>query len=349
MNFFASEDVARRRTLELALLFVFATLFEIIGFSLIAAAVVMWIAQNNQVTMSFLDAAQMCLLFVAPVVLAILVIGFITRIIQLRGGGSAIAQMMDGDLLPGAPENLPDKTLRDIVEEMSVAACIPPPVVFVLRDEESINSFAAGVAGKDAVIGVTQGAIDKLTRDELQGVIAHEFSHILNRDTVLNTRTLAVVYALASLSFIGYILFRIAGSMDWGRRGGGIILALLAVGAVLVVLGVIGGFLGRLVRAAVTRQRESLADASAVQFTRNPKAVAGALYKTSTIGSFLTHHRTEELNHFLFADGVDTAWHNIGFLATHPPIQSRIRAVDPSYLATHFTWNDDPPAAPPPQ
>jgi Zn-dependent protease with chaperone function len=347
MNFFAREDVARKRTWELALLFICSTIFEIIGFSLIAAAVVLWMASSNQSSIDFPTAVRECLLYVAPVAILILLIGFISRLVQLRRGGYAIAEMMDGELISDNPQTLTDKTLRDVVEEMAVAACVPAPRIYVLRDEASINAFSAGEAGKDAVVGVTAGAIEKLSRDELQGVIAHEFSHILNRDTLLNMRTLAVVYALASISFIGYILVRILSS---GRgyssrgRGGSVLLALFLAGVALIVLGAIGGFLGRLVRAAVTRQRETLADASAVQFTRNPHAVASALYKISTVGSTLVHHRTEELNHFLFADGVDTAWHKLRFLATHPPIHDRIKAIDPTFLASQFTWNDNPPA-----
>ncbi|HEX5323076.1 MAG TPA: M48 family metalloprotease [Capsulimonadaceae bacterium] len=348
MNFFASEDVARKRTAELALLFVLAALLEIAGFSLIAAAAAIWVAQSDKMSADFSTIVKDCLLYVSPIVLAILVIGFISRLIQLRGGGSAIAEMLDGELLPAAPQDLGDKTLRDVVDEMAIAAGVSPPAVYVLRDEASINAFSAGQAGKDAVIGVTAGALEKLSRDELQGVIAHEFSHILNRDTVLNMRTLAVVYALASISFIGYVLFRITSAGRWDRKSGSIIFALFAAGAALVVLGLIGGFLGRLVRASVTRQRESLADASAVQFTRNPQAVAAALYKIETVGSLLTHHRTEELNHFLFADGIDSGWHKLRFLATHPPIKDRIRAVDPSFLATHFTWTDNASPDPPP-
>jgi Zn-dependent protease with chaperone function len=347
MNFFSWQDVARKRTWELAFLFFFAAALEIAGIALIAGTVFVIAAR---IELKDVPATLIgFLIYGSPIGLAILIAAFISRHSQMRRGGYAIAEMMGGDRLPDAPDSLPERTLRNVVQEIAVAASIPPPAIYVLRQESAINAFAAGEAGKDAIIAVTRGAIDKLTRDELQGVIAHEFSHILNHDTRLNRRTLSVVYALSCVLLVGIDLLRLCAGGKKGIRVPTVAVFVFGAAMAFVGLGLFGGFLGRLVRAAVTRQRETLADASSVQFTRNPQAIASALYKVANENQVLNHFRAEEMNHFLFVEDTNSAWHKLGFLDTHPPIRNRIRAVDPGFLAKQFAWNDNPRRPLPPK
>jgi hypothetical protein len=205
------------------------------------------------------------------------------------------------------------------------------PRVFVMDDESSINAFAAGHSINDAVIAVTRGTLTRLTRDELQGVVGHEFSHVLNGDMRLNMRLIGVLFGLTMVAMAGRFLLEIAGRGRGGSdRGGGIAVVALA-GVTLWVLGYIGVFFGRLIKAAVSRQREFLADASAVQFTRNPDGIGGALRKIGGLGAAeglgtrIDHPRAESLSH-LFLGAARPAFVS-GLFATHPPIEERVRRV----------------------
>lgn len=216
------------------------------------------------------------------------------------------------------------RRLRNVVEEIAIASGVPVPQVFVLEDEEGINAFAAGYAPGDAAVAVTRGALEGLSRDELQGVIAHEFSHVLNGDMRLNIRLMGVLFGILVLAIIGReVLLRMRGGNN--RNAGAILL--IALG--LLVVGYVGLFFGRLIKAGLSRQREYLADASAVQFTRQPDGIAGALKKiaASQGGSKLTQHDAEEISHMLFGDGVGYS----ALFATHPPILDRIRRVQPGF------------------
>ena len=227
---------------------------------------------------------------------------------------------------------------------MSIAAGLPVPAVYVLDEEPGINAFAAGLTTSDAVVCVTRGTLAKLTRDELQGVIGHEFSHILNGDMRLNLRLTAIIFGILVLGLAGRgILWslrgsRVSSSRD-GKNSGGVLVAIGAVGGALLVLGYVGYFFGRLIQAAVSRQREFLADASAVQFTRNPGGIAGALKKIGgyALGSDVLGGGTAQLNHFFFAQGFRSNFG--GAWATHPPLAERIRAIDPRWDGEMF----DPP------
>src|SRR5690606_1829149 len=204
--------------------------------------------------------------------------------------------------------------------------------IFVLP-EESINAFAAGYGIHDAAVAVTQGALRHLTRDELQGVIAHEFSHILNGDMRLNIRLIGLLHGLLLLALIGRVLLRSGSSGSSSRRGkkGGGAAQIAVVGLALVILGYIGVLFGKLIKAAASRQREFLADAAAVQFTRNPEGIAGALKKIGALGSGsrIRHPRAEELSPLYFASGLKS--NLAGMFATHPPLDERIRRIDPSF------------------
>ncbi len=252
---------------------------------------------------------------------------------QMRAGGSSVAEMVGGRRLEPHTTDLRERRLLNVVEEMAIASGLPMPAVYVLDGEPGLNAFAAGLTTSDAVVTVTRGTLDKLNRDELQGVIGHEFSHILNGDMRLNVKLTAIVFGILVIGLMGRgILYSLGrGRAGGGGKKGGGIAAILAIGVALMIIGYIGYFFGRLIQAAVSRQREFLADASAVQFTRNPGGITGALKKIGgyAIGSDLENHEAAQFGHFFFAQGFRS---NFGGLwATHPPLQERIRAVDPQW------------------
>jgi Zn-dependent protease with chaperone function len=258
--------------------------------------------------------------------LALIAGGSLFKIAQLAGGGTGVAERLGGrrvypnSLEPG------ERRLLNVVEEMALASGVPVPPVFIMKDEEGINAFAAGFSPSDAVVGVTKGCIDQLSRDQLQGVIAHEFSHILNGDMRLNLRMIGILHGLLILGLVGRELLRIAGRTG-GRGKNNPGAYLLLIGVVMMVLGFLGMFLGNLIKAAISRQREYLADASAVQFTRNPEGIAGALKRigAAVFGSRLESPRAAELSHMYFAPGVGSLF------ATHPPLAERIRRLEPRW------------------
>ena len=252
---------------------------------------------------------------------------------RLRAGGSAVAQRVGARAVDPATRDALDRRLLNVVEEMAIASGVPVPRVFVMDNEATINAFAAGHSIDDAVVTVTRGALTRLNRDELQGVVAHEFSHILNGDMKLNLRLIGVLYGLLIVALAGRILLEIGGRSRGGsdRSSGGAIMVLFAAGLLLWLLGYIGVFFGRLIKAGVSRQREYLADASAVQFTRNPDGIGGALRKIaglsleSGLGSRIDHPQAESLSHlFLGAARPNFAR---GLFATHPPMEERLRRI----------------------
>lgn len=259
------------------------------------------------------------------------------RTAQLRvGGGAGVALAMGGrELAPGAAADADEKKLLNIVEEMAIASGVPMPRVFVMGGEGGINAFAAGWEQGDAVIGVTRGAVAGLSRDELQGVIAHEFSHILNGDMRRNIRLMGLVFGLLALAVVGRLLLQIGWytrpSRDRDSKNDP--RAVLAVvGLLLVVMGYVGAFFGHLMQAAISRQREFLADASAVQFTRNPAGLAGALKRIGSGSAEVSNVRAKEANHMFFGE---TSPSLFGFLASHPPLAERIRRLDPGWDGTY--------------
>ena len=261
---------------------------------------------------------------------------------QFSGGGSAVAESVGGRRVDPHTTDPAEHRLLNIVEEMAIASGLPVPAVYILDGEPAINSFAAGLTSGDAVVTVTRGTLQKLDRDELQGVVAHEFSHILNGDMRMNVRISAVIFGILVIGLAGRGVLT---SMRYGRfgssrgRGGGGIALVIGAGVALLVIGYVGYFFGRLIQASVSRQREFLADASAVQFTRNPGGITGALKKIGgyAIGSNLDTHRAAEIGHFFFAQAFVS---NFGGLwATHPPLGTRILAIDPGFDGKFF----DPP------
>lgn len=274
--------------------------------------------------------------------LAVILAGSLFKVAMLRtGGGRSVAEGLGGRrLLHDTVASPAERRLLNVVDEMAIASGTPSPPVF-LMDDPAINAFAAGYSPSDAVVGVTRGCVEQLTREELQGVIAHEFSHILNGDMRMSIRLIGVLHGILLLGLIGRLVLRTVfhtGAVYDSRRsntesgkGGAGVLAVLGVGVALLVIGSIGSLMGGMIKAAVSRQREFLADASAVQFTRNPGGIAGALKRIlgAAKGSQLNHPRAAELSHMYFAQGI---WEGFtSWMATHPPLPVRIRAIEPAW------------------
>src|SRR5262245_55671976 len=316
-NFFQQQDSARRKTFQLVVYFVLAIsiLIALVYGLLLALEPVSW--------------WQPELLLLAALGVGLVVGGASAfKVAQLASGGQAVALMMGGEEVPGTTTDARQKRLLNVVEEMALAAGVPVPPVYVLQ-EPGINAFAAGYAPGDAVVAVSQGCLNYLTRDELQGVVAHEFSHILNGDMRLNIRLIGLIFGIMALSIIGRLLMHTSGGRSSGRndsRGG---MVLLGLG--VFVLGLVGAFFGRLIMAAVSRQREFLADSSAVQFTRNPDGIGGALKKIGGLaeGSRIDNPQAAEAGHMFFANAFGKGL--AGLLATHPPLVERIHRLDPQF------------------
>lgn len=250
----------------------------------------------------------------------IILIATIAKIIELSNGGKTVAIALGGEKITN-PQGIEEQRLLNIVNEMAIASGLPIPEVYVLREERGINAFAAGNSPSDAVIGVTEGAVKHLTRDELQGVIAHEFSHILNGDMRMNIKLIAAICGILVLTEIGYAILRIRTK---GKGGGQIKLFALA----LLLIGSCGALFARIIQSAISRQREYLADAAAVQFTRNPSGIAGALKKIATLsyGSRIMNPNSSAMAHMFFSAGFKSFLSSL--FATHPPIEKRIKAIE---------------------
>lgn len=324
INFFQQQDLARRKTFELVVYFVLAILILI---ALVYGLLVVFSMYGTHEPVSWWQPEL--LLLAAPGVGLVVGGASAFKVSQLSSGGEAVALMLGGVAVPRTTTDARQKRLLNVVEEMALAAGVPVPPVYVLN-EPGINAFAAGYAPGDAVVAVSQGSLDYLSRDELQGVVAHEFSHILNGDMRLNIRLIGLIFGIMVLSIIGRSLMFASGRRSGGRRDSQAGVAMLGLG--VFVLGLVGAFFGRLIMAAVSRQREYLADASAVQFTRNPDGIAGALKKIGglTEGSRIENPQAAEAGHMFFANAFAGGGF-AGLLATHPPLVERIRRIDPAF------------------
>lgn len=338
MNFFEQQDKARKNTGRLVALFALAVVLIIASVYLVfVVALGVFYAQASD------DGAVVIrwwhpevLLLAGGGSLLVISLGAVTKIWELRGGGAVVARSLGGRMLLPSTTNPVEQRVINVVEEMSIASGIPTPPVFLMDAETGINAFAAGYSPAGAVIGVSKGAAERLTRDELQGVVAHEFSHIFSGDMRLNIRLIGVLNGILIIGIVGYTLLR-AAAYGGGRAGrssggkGGSPLPLLAVGAALMAIGFLGTFFGNLIKAAVSRQREFLADAAAVQFTRNPDGIAGALKRIggARVGSEIHAPSAREASHMFFARGVSRGLDSM--LSTHPPLATRIRRIDPSW------------------
>ncbi|HEY2142719.1 MAG TPA: M48 family metallopeptidase [Candidatus Udaeobacter sp.] len=309
MDFFERQDEARRHTKLLVFYFAAAVL---------SLVVVINVAVSLILGVLVVGPKSELLLWITLGTLAVILAGSAFKTLQLASGGSVVAELLGGRLIDSNTNDTDERKLLNVVEEMSIASGVPVPQVYVMDDEAGINAFAAGHSTSDAAVSVTRGCMKLLSRDELQGVIAHEFSHILNGDMRLNLRLMGLVFGILCLTVIGRVLIRTRGRKN----------PLPLVGLALIVVGWAGVFFGRLIQSAVSRQRELLADAAAVQFTRNPAGLAGALKKIGGLsyGSRIESPHAEEASHLFFANGLGNS-----FFSTHPPLTERIRALDPSF------------------
>ncbi|MCB1666177.1 MAG: M48 family metallopeptidase [Pseudomonadales bacterium] len=325
MDFFRSQDIARRNTTRLVVLFLLSLISLIAITNLLILFVLGTFAETINAPL-FQRVDWRLFAYVSVAILAVVGFGSLFKIVSLAGGGAKVAEMMQGRLILPGSEELHEQRILNVVEEMAIAAGTPVPPVYVL-EEQGINAFAAGYSPADAVIGITRGAINTLSRDELQGVIAHEFSHILHGDMRLNIRLIGILHGIMVLGIMGYYLVRTTGHSRRSKDSSNI----AVVGIGLMIIGYAGTFFGNLIKAAVSRQREFLADASAVQYTRNPDGIANALKRigSSSEGSLLQNPATSEISHALFGEGVPRSFNAL--FATHPPLEQRIRRIQPNW------------------
>tara|TARA_R110000824_G_scaffold288508_6_gene476978 strand:- start:98111 stop:100051 length:1941 start_codon:yes stop_codon:yes gene_type:complete len=333
MNFFESQDHVRKNTFQLVVLFGFAVISLIILVNLLVMLTFGFInSEQIQGGESLLQLLDWQIFAAVSVGVAVVVLaGSLYKIMALSAGGKVVAEGLGGQLIPRNTTDPNQRKLLNVVEEMAIASGTPAPPVYLLADESGINAFAAGFSSRDAVIGVTQGAIDQLSREQLQGVIAHEFSHIFNGDMRLNIRLIGVLNGILILGIIGYYLLYSASFSRRGRSNDKGAAGILALAIGLMVIGFAGTFFGGLIKAAVSRQREYLADASAVQFTRNPDGIAGALKRIGGLesGSIVENPGASEVSHAFFAQGVSGFVQSLS--ATHPPLPKRILRIDPHW------------------
>ncbi|PBJ82536.1 peptidase M48 Ste24p [Lysobacteraceae bacterium NML93-0399] len=328
MNFFERQARARRNSSRLVVLFSLAVL----GIVVMVDLVVLLVAGPQ----------PGALLFATIATVGVIGLGSLFRISSLSSGGEPVAQQLGGVPVAEDTRDPQLRRLRNVVEEMSIASGVPVPKIYVLEHEAGINAFAAGYSTSDAVVAVTRGALDRLNRDELQGVVAHEFSHILNGDMRLNIRLVGVLFGILMIGIIGRkVLLHGRGFRNSAT------LAIVGAALTAIVVGSLGMFFGRMIKAGVSRSREVLADASAVQFTRQTAGIAGALKKIGGLdaGSRLAHREdAEEVSHMLFGDGTGLR----GLFATHPPLLKRIQALEPGFRPEHLSrlqqqWLNAPP------
>ena len=340
MNFFEQQDRARRNTKRLILLLILAVASLIAVTCLMFAVFFYYFSANNpyQIYAETPGGFWTGLLHhlppeaiagIALTISLVVILGSLFKYAQLNSGGSAVAAAMGGHLVSSATQDPDERKILNVVEEMAIASGTAVPPVYVI-EEDSINAFAAGFKPQDAVIGITRGCIQQLNRDQLQGVIAHEFSHIFHGDMRMNMRLVALLHGILLLGLIGEFLMRsnnrriVRSSRDKSAAG------IMLLGLGLFIIGYVGTFFGNLIKSAVSRQREFLADASAVQFTRNPEGIAGALKKIggASSGSRLTTENAAQFSHMYFSQGIH---YFLSLMATHPPLEERIRRIEPRW------------------
>jgi Zn-dependent protease with chaperone function len=358
MDFFGHQDQARKRTKQLILLFALALLTLIFLTNLLVAGF-LWgnpdifpeLGNGSSQDPSLFDIfhymSWKAWFTISAVVCSFVGLAYLYKAVKLSGGGASIAQSLGGRLLQPDTEDFYEKRLLNIIEEMAIASGMPVPQVYLLDEEIGVNAFAAGFQPSDAIIGVTKGCLTKLSRLQLQGVIGHEFSHILNGDMRMNMRLIAILFGILCIGLLGRIIVNAGArhsiysrgrsqtsmfSSSSNKKEGGVPLFLIGIG--LMILGYSGVFFGKMIQAAVSRQREYLADASAVQFTRDPQAIAEALKVIGYggVGSSIGHSRRDEFSHAFFGNAIYNSFsNNFGFLATHPKLEERIRRIDKNW------------------
>ncbi|MBC8025421.1 MAG: M48 family metallopeptidase, partial [Steroidobacteraceae bacterium] len=318
-QFFERQEVQRSQTRWLVMGFIAAILAVV---ALINLVVVLGLGESP---VRIWDREPQVFFWVSTVVIVVILGACWHKSSQLRAGGAVVARSLGGVQVNNKDNDLARQRLVNIVEEMAIAARVKKPQVFVLPEEQGINAFAAGHSPDEAAVAVTQGALDKLDRDQLQAVIGHEFSHILNGDMKINMRLTAWIFGL-------FVITDLASRVMNSRRGGKDAARLKVIALAIFVAGSIGMIAGRLLQAAVSRRREHLADASAVQFTRNPQALQSAfiVMAAHAEGTRLHHEASADVAHMFFAGSAPSWANKIGgtWFATHPPIEERVHAID---------------------
>ncbi len=329
MDFFESQERAKRNTSRLVAMFVVALLATMASVHVLLTVM---FAKGN-----FADVRMLGISLGS--VLVVVVIGMAVKFAQMSHGGRAVAEAMGGVQVDPGSSDPAERRILNVVEEMAIASGVRVPPVFLI-DEPSINAFAAGNGEQDAVIGVTRGCIEQLSRDELQGVMAHEFSHIFHRDTRLNMQLVAWLGGIFAISLVGRIIMRSALSSGSSRGKNDGKMVAIALGGAVFLIGIVGYFFGRIIQSAVSRQREYLADASAVQYTRNPDGIAGALEKIAHgAGSRISAPAAAEFSHFFFANGIASLF------STHPPLEDRIARIRGARMVAAGVGAEGPAAA----
>jgi Zn-dependent protease with chaperone function len=336
-QFFEHQEKARRNTSRLVFLFGLATVAiaaSLYGIAAVATGFRGTDPATEQMVFEIVWLDPVLMLQVGVLTLVVVGGASLYRTHQLAGGGRVVAEALGGRLLHADSSAPLERKILNVVEEMAIASGTPSPPVYLLEHEAGINAFAAGFSPSDAVVGITRGCAEQLSRDELQGVVAHEFSHILNGDMRLNIRLMGVLYGILVIGMIGYFLLRSsfwAGAASRRNSKDNSAMAMAAIGFGLVIVGFLGTFFGNLIKASVSRQREFLADASAVQFTRNPDGIAGALKKIGGFeaGSHIESPAAPESSHLFFGQALSSGLNSL--FATHPPLAERIKVLDPSW------------------
>lgn len=352
MDFFAAQELRRKKTKWLVLMYLAAVAVTILGIYAVAELgfSVGVPAESGGDARGGYESSGLHFQFhpwlLGVVALAnLIVIGgaSLFKIAELRSGGHHIAAQMGGVRVPPSTTDPDLRRLLNVVEEMALASGISVPPVYVMEHEPGINAFAAGYTPADAVIGVNRGTLNMLNRDELQGVIAHEYSHILNGDMRINIRLIGLLFGIQMIAMIGYFFLRTMGgrgrhrrrSSNEGKGNGGFILAMAIA---LLVFGSVGQFFARLIKASISREREFLADASAVQFTRYPEGIGGALKVIAATkgGSVIHSDEAEELSHMFFANCFRSDFASM--FATHPALPKRIGKLEPNFDGNYSAW-----------
>ncbi len=346
MNFFEQQDQAKRRTTWLILLFVLAVACVALSFYGLALFVLVPQAQDRGKQGAEVWWDPLIFMQITGAACLLIFLGAGAQRLRLGSSGKSVAEALGGQPLLGSTENHDEKILRNVVDEMALASGMPVPPIYIL-EENSINAFAAGKNPQDAVLGFTRGAIAQLNREELQGVAAHEFSHIAHQDTRLNLRIACVVAGIMFIALIGRVMLQVGGRIATSTRGSskkndsaGAALVIVAAGVGLLVVGSIGALFGRLLQAAVSRQREFLADASAVQYSRNPSGIANALRRIGGVDFMpIQSPAASGLSHFFFSKSMHS------WLSTHPPLPERIRRIEQGGFVAQVIGESSPSAA----
>ena len=328
MDFFAEQDAARRRSRWLILWYAVAVIAVVASYCAVAGALYALLAQQAPPPRLVVAVAGAVAAFVLSI--------SAYRMWQLSGGGPAIAELLNARYVEAGRCTPAERRLLNVVEEMAIASGISVPAVYILDYDDAINALVAGYSPNEAVIIVTQGAVQKLSRDELQGVMGHEFSHILNGDMALNLRLVSV---LAGLTWFADAAERLIFETAWRnrglpreKRGDGVLAALFA--GMVAFIGFPATFAADAIKGAISRERERLADAAAVQFTRNPDGVAGALDSILALRAqtMVRALHAELFSHMFFAPAAGGWWRP----PTHPPLLERIKSAHPRFKRDEY-------------